>query len=69
MAITIKQVAKKEAIAKEIVYVETKTEESVQEFTVSQIDRQIERIEIEIGNLNDRKDVLTLKKTSALAIK
>jgi len=69
MAITIKEVAEKEVAVKDVVYIETKSVESVQEFTILQLDRQVERIEIEIGNLNDRKDVLIAKKTAALAVK
>ena len=68
MGITIKEVAKEVAV-KDVVYIETKSVESVQEFTVAQLDRQIERIEIEIGNLNDRKDELVAKKAAALAVK
>ena len=69
MAITIKEVAEKEVAVKDVVYIETKSVESVQEFTILQLDRQVERIEIEIGNLNDRKDELIAKKAAALAVK
>ena len=60
---------KDKQVTHETVYVDTKTIEQVEEFTIVRLDQRIANIDEQIASLTAQKAELEAKKATALAIK